>query len=152
MLWEGLKQKERQKIKQTDGLLDDISSSLPAILRAVKLQKRAASIGFDWPNKEPVINKIEEELNELKIELKEVENQLRIQDEMGDLLFSCVNLSRHSGVDPEIALRHANHKFVRRFKFIEGQLSVQNKSLADTSLEDMEMLWQEAKMNEKKSS
>ena len=153
--WEAIKQQERDEkasknpeSSDTPGLLDDIPSVLPALQRAEKLQKRASTVGFDWPETEQVIDKIEEEIAELREALKQG-NQAYIQDEMGDVLFAMTNLARHINVKSEIALRGTNEKFIRRFSFIEKNLQQHGKNLEDATLEEMEALWQEAKAFEK---
>ena len=118
---------------------------LPALLRAKKLQKRAARIGFDWPEAANVLDKLQEEARELTQASKSLE-QKAIEEEFGDLLFVMVNLGRHLGVEPETALREANAKFERRFRFVEDQSA---KSGVTGDLEAMEALWQKAKILEK---
>lgn len=147
--WEQIKQQERDE-KATDigsptGILDDISKVMPAIMRAEKLQRRAATVGFDWQTLEPVVAKIEEELAELKEEIKTQSDAGRLSDELGDLLFSCVNLARHINVEPESALRSTNRKFESRFRFIETQLKEKGLTLQEASLDEMDTLWREAK-------
>ena len=141
--WEAIKADERVKKNQT-GILDDVALNLPALVRSLKLQKRAARVGFDWPTVSKVLQKIEEETKEL-VEAKEFESQERINEEFGDLMFSIVNLGRHLKVDPEEALKKTNTKFITRFKFIEDEIKSQGRDLEDTSLEEMEKLWQRAK-------
>ena len=141
--WEAIKADERVKKNQT-GILDDVALNLPALVRSLKLQKRAARVGFDWPTVSKVLKKVEEETKEL-VEAKEFESQERIKEEFGDLMFSIVNLGRHLKVDPEEALKKANKKFITRFKFIEDEIKSQGRNLEDTSLEEMEQLWQSAK-------
>ena len=141
--WEAIKADERVKKNQT-GILDDVAINLPALVRSLKLQKRAARVGFDWPMISKVLKKVEEETKEL-VEAKEFESQERIKEEFGDLMFSIVNLGRHLKVDPEEALKKANKKFITRFKFIEDEIKSQGRNLEDTSLEEMEQLWQSAK-------
>ena len=156
--WEIIKQQERD-VKSASltpnsdldiGLLDDIPSALPALQRAEKLQKRAATVGFDWPETLQVLDKIEEEIAELREALLEG-NQAHIQDEMGDVLFAMTNLSRHINVKSEMALRGTNEKFIRRFSYIETTLKSQGRSLEEASLDEMEVLWQAAKLTEKSS-
>jgi MazG family protein len=140
--WEAQKAEERAAKGQT-GLLDDVPAGLPGLTRAVKLQKRAARIGFDWKNPRDVLDKITEETEEL-VEAVESGNDDKVEDEFGDLLFVIANLSRHLNVDPEAALRRANEKFSRRFRHIEKRLSGSGR-LGKASLEEMEELWVEAK-------
>ena len=141
--WESIKAEERAKKNQT-GILDDVALNLPALVRSLKLQKRAARVGFDWPDISQVLDKIDEETKEL-IEAKKTESQERISEEFGDLLFSIVNLGRHLKVDPEEALKQTNRKFITRFNFVESSIRSQGKKIEDTSLEEMEALWQQAK-------
>tara|TARA_B100001287_G_C22626710_1_gene502896 strand:- start:414 stop:1247 length:834 start_codon:yes stop_codon:yes gene_type:complete len=141
--WEAIKADERVKKNQT-GILDDVALNLPALVRSLKLQKRAARVGFDWPTVSKVLQKIEEETKEL-VEAKEFESQERINEEFGDLMFSIVNLGRHLKVDPEEALKKTNIKFITRFQFIEDEIKSEGRDLEDTSLEEMEKLWQRAK-------
>lgn len=146
--WEALKKEER-KSKEQHGLLDDIPHALPSLMRAYKLQKRAATVGFDWPDKEPVFAKIAEELDEVR-EAVEQKGQDALHEEIGDLLFVCTNLARHCKVKPEEALRDANRKFERRFRYIEQALASEGKKLEDQSLAILDALWDEAKQAEKK--
>jgi MazG family protein len=128
------------------GALDGVARALPALLRAEKIQKRAARVGFDWKRTDPVIDKIEEELGELRAELAAGEiDQARLTEELGDVLFAVANLARHCKVDPEAALRATNDKFERRFRHIERRLAEAGRKPADASLDEMEALWQEAK-------
>jgi ATP diphosphatase len=146
--WEARKAAERAKKGGAEpaGALDGVARALPALLRAEKIQKRAARVGFDWATIGPVIDKIEEELRELRIELKAGKtDQERITDELGDVLFAVANLARHCKVDPEAALRSTNDKFEKRFRYIEKQLALQGRKPAEASLDEMEALWQEAK-------
>ena len=118
-------------------------------MRAEKLQKRAARVGFDWPEVSFVLDKIEEELGELRSAIAGKESKDRLADELGDILFGYANVARHLGVDPEDALRRCNDKFTRRFGFIERELRKSGRETADASLEEMEALWQAAKKDEK---
>jgi ATP diphosphatase len=145
--WEARKAAERRKKgAEHAGALDGVARSLPALLRAEKIQKRAARVGFDWKTIGPVIDKIEEELGELRREIDAARTDpARITDELGDVLFAVANLARHCKVDPEAALRSTNDKFERRFRYIEQHLAAQGRKPADATLEEMEALWQEAK-------
>ncbi|MDP1750565.1 MAG: nucleoside triphosphate pyrophosphohydrolase [Reyranella sp.] len=146
--WEARKAAERaaKQTAEPAGALDGIARALPALLRAEKIQKRAARVGFDWKETAPVIDKIEEELGELRIEIKAgTVDQARLTDELGDVLFAVANLARHCKVDPEAALRATNDKFERRFGYIERRLADQGRKPADATLDEMEALWQEAK-------
>ena len=141
--WEAVKAAERAGRAQT-GVLEDVALNLPALMRAEKLQKRAARVGFDWPEIGQVLAKIAEEAGELA-EARDTLPQDRIAEEMGDLLFVMANLARHLKVDPEVALRGANAKFSRRFAFIEAELARQGRSCDDSDLEEMDALWDRAK-------
>jgi len=148
--WEARKAAERAARKdgavEPAGALDGVARALPALLRAEKIQKRAARVGFDWKQTGPVIDKIEEELGELRAELAAgTVDQARLADELGDVLFAVANLARHCKVDPEAALRATNDKFERRFRYIERRLAEAGRKPVDASLEEMEALWQEAK-------
>jgi nucleoside triphosphate diphosphatase len=146
--WEARKAAERAA-KQTvepAGALSGVARALPALLRAEKIQKRAARVGFDWKETAPVIDKIEEELGELRAEITAgTVDQARLTDELGDVLFAVANLARHCKVDPEAALRATNDKFERRFGYIERRLAEQGRKPAEATLVEMETLWQEAK-------
>jgi ATP diphosphatase len=130
------------------GLLDDIPLALPALSRAVKLQNKASSVGFDWNDIRLVLDKIREETGEIEAALDSGEPDA-IEDEIGDLLFAAANLARHAGVDPESAVRRANAKFERRFRFIEQELARQGVAPGTASLADMDALWNAAKSGEK---
>ncbi len=148
--WEDLKATERAAKAGTGeapSVLAGLPAALPALLRAAKLQKRAARTGFDWPDAAPVFAKIEEELAEIKAELPGGDRG-RIEDEIGDLLFTCVNLARHLGIDPETALRRGNAKFERRFGVVEATLRARGTSPAEAGLDAMEAIWTEAKARE----
>ncbi len=151
LAWETIKRKERRdrgKLVKKTGILDDIPVALPALLQAEKIQSRAARHGFDWPEVEPVFDKVEEELEELK-EAWQSGDQDHIREEIGDLLFVAVNLARHVGVHPETALRESNQKFSRRFRYIEKCLEKQGKTVAETPLADLDALWDKAKRSGK---
>lgn len=151
--WELIKNAEREK-KATAGnvsvavsLMDDVPASLPAMDRARKLQKRAASIGFDWEGHQPVLIKLREEIVELEHEIA-TGNQEKMIAEFGDVLFTCANLARHLGVDPETALRASNRKFEARFRRLETQAAATSGSLATLSNEEMNVLWDAIKKTE----
>ena len=151
--WESLKADERaQKAKKSGGgdvsALDDVPVALPALTRAEKLQKRAARVGFDWASVGPVLEKIEEEIGELKAEMAGNGNPGRLADEMGDVLFSCVNLARHLKVDPEFALRSTNAKFETRFRRVEDSIRKDGVDGRDVGIEDYERRWQAAKTDQ----
>ena len=148
-LWEEIKKAERTA-KGENSILADIPVSMPPMQRAIKLQKRAANVGFDWPNIAQIIEKLNEEVVELTVELETTpRNKERLTDEVGDLLFVAVNLARKAGVDPETALIGCNKKFENRFSYIEQQINLKNNSLSCSTLEEMELLWQEAKLIER---
>lgn len=142
--WEAIKKQERSG-KGESGDLDDIPLALPALSRALKLQKRAANTGFDWSQVDAVIAKVKEEIAELEIEIGRG-NAEGIEDELGDLLFSCVNLARHLSTDPEKALARSNRKFKRRFEAMEAAAGA-NK-FSQLSLDEMESLWVQVKLSE----
>ncbi|MDF2178341.1 nucleoside triphosphate pyrophosphohydrolase [Aliiglaciecola sp. CAU 1673] len=146
--WEAEKAKERQD-KLSEGiasLLDNIPQTLPALKRAAKLQKRCATVGFDWPDTDGVFDKIQEEILEVKVELNKPHlDEQALEEELGDLLFATVNLARKLKKDPETLLRRANNKFEKRFRQVEDHIHKQGKQLADCSLEEMERVWQRVK-------
>lgn len=142
--WEKLKEKERGKKKDGKGLLDGVPLALPALSQAQEYQDRAARVGFDWPEIEGVLEKIAEEVEEVK----RATNEKELAAEIGDLLFALVNLARWKKVDAESALRETNMKFKKRFTYIEQGAKKQRRDLSDLSLDEMESLWQEAKKKE----
>ncbi|HEV2561107.1 MAG TPA: nucleoside triphosphate pyrophosphohydrolase [Rhizomicrobium sp.] len=144
--WEDHKAAERAE--KASGLLDDVPRALPALLRALKLQKRAASVGFDWDSAPKVVEKIAEEAREIVEAQAAGASAAKLEEEVGDLLFAAANLARHLKVDPESALRAANEKFARRFRFIEKTLAARGSSPAAASLDEMEAIWQAAKKEE----
>jgi ATP diphosphatase len=131
------------------GLLADIPAGFPALLRALKLQSKAATVGFDWGAVAPILGKIREETEEAACAVESGE-KAQIEDEIGDLLFAVVNLARHCRIDPDVALRGTNLKFERRFAAIEAALAAREKTPADSTLEEMDALWTEAKAAERK--
>jgi len=141
--WEKIKSAERAA-KAESGVLDGVALGLPALTRALKLQKRAARVGFDWPSTAEVVAKIVEEANEL-VEARDELGPDEIAEEYGDLMFVMVNLGRHLGLDAEACLRAANGKFTRRFKFIEAELAKAGKRPANSDLAEMDALWDAAK-------
>lgn len=147
--WETIKAAERAS-KAQQGVLDGVAIGLPALLRAVKLQKRAARVGFDWPDIGMVLDKITEEAQEVA-EARDTLGQDEIREEIGDLLFVVANLARHLDVEPEEALRHANAKFERRFKGIERRLDEIGKTPEQSSLEEMDAFWEAEKASERAS-
>ncbi len=147
--WENLKAKERQeKIKNDKSILADVAITLPALSRAWKLSKRAARVGFDWPNTDEIFKKLDEEVRETKEAIEESDVS-HISEEIGDCLFVLVNLARKFDIDPETSLRNTNLKFERRFRTIETALEKQGKEPKDASLDEMEKLWLEAKLSER---
>ena len=150
--WEADKAVERDQKATKEGrrpsALDGVIVGLPALTRALKLQKRAAWVGFDWDRPAPILDKIEEEVGELRTELANGAADTRVKDEIGDLLFATVNLARRLDIDPDAALRHANAKFERRFRSVEDRLAAAKKTTKEASLEEMEAHWQAAKAEE----
>ncbi|KJH81036.1 nucleoside triphosphate pyrophosphohydrolase [Pseudomonas sp. KSR10] len=152
--WEEIKAEERAEKSAAPeqlSLLDDVPNALPALSRAAKLQKRTAQVGFDWPDALPVVDKVREELDEVLEAMSENDPEA-IAEEIGDLLFVVVNLARHLKVDPENALRAANGKFERRFRFIEQALRDSGRAIENCDLETLDALWGEAKKAERSSS
>lgn len=149
--WDEIKAEERAAKGNASqiSILDDVPLALPALARAVKLQARAARVGFDWPSTAEVIDKLNEEMLELSEELAKGGEHDRIEDELGDLLFVYANLARHLKVDPEAALRRANAKFRRRFSRIEEKLAARGSTPEQSTLEEMDVLWNEAKREER---
>lgn len=148
--WEAIKAAERAG-KEQKGTLDGVAVGLPALLRAFKLQKRAARVGFDWPSAMNVLAKIAEESAEL-VEAKEELPHDKVEEEFGDLLFVMANLGRHLGVEPEAALRRANAKFTRRFEAVEAKLAAMGKTPSDSDLAEMDALWDAVKEDERRSA
>ena len=150
--WESLKAEERaERAVNAPSVLDDVPRTLPALSRAAKLSKRAARVGFDWPDARGVIAKIREELAEVE-EALAAGDQQHAQEEVGDLLFAVTNLARTLNAAPEQCLRATNAKFERRFRFVERELSAAQRPLAEASLDEMESHWQAAKAEEKQST
>jgi nucleoside triphosphate diphosphatase len=154
-MWQRIKAEEKAErgAGAASSLLDDVPLALPALSRAVKLQKRAAEVGFDWPSLGPVLAKAEEEMGELKAAIADSQGEKnqtqRVVEEFGDLLFVMANIARHLRIDPEAALRGANGKFMRRFRSIEAALAKEGRKPEDATLEEMDELWDEAKAAEK---
>jgi MazG family protein len=150
--WERIKDAEKaQESKGAAGVLDDVPIGLPALTRAVKLQQKAASVGFDWPSRREVLDKIKEELDELDAALAAptaARHQEAVAEEMGDLLFVMANLARHLKLEPETVLRQANAKFVRRFAQVERKLAAVGKTPQQSDLAEMDRLWDEVKAAE----
>ena len=145
--WEAIKAQERAS-KAQQGTLDGVAVGLPALLRAYKLQKRAARVGFDWPAIDNVIDKIAEEAAELK-EARDTLTQTEVEEEFGDLLFVMANLGRHLGIEPEAALRAANAKFIKRFQGVEAKLAERGKRPEESDLEEMDALWDAVKLEQR---
>ena len=150
--WEKHKERERHakasEQQREVSVLDNIPLALPGLMRAMKLQRRAARLGFDWPDIAPVLNKIEEELAEVREVLAQGGERDKLLHEVGDLLFACVNLGRHAGIEPEVAMRSVNSRFETRFRRVEALAREQNQTLAEMSLEEMDKLWDQAKAEE----
>ena len=144
MNWELTKQKEKNR----DSVLDGIPIALPALLRARRIQEKAAGVGFDWDKKDQVFNKIEEEVGELKEALN---SNNGIEEELGDVLFSVVNLSRHLNLNPEKTLKLSIEKFSKRFKRIEKDLKNKNIQMQNLSLKELDAIWKKNKLSDKKS-
>ena len=151
--WEAIKEIEReekrkkggkQAVQGVESILDDVPRALPAMERARKLQKRAAQVGFDWAEVAPVLEKLKEEVAEFEEALDSGDLE-RMSDELGDVLFATINLARHSKIEPEVALRSTNRRFERRFKWIEAALYKQDKVFKDAKLEELDVLWGQAK-------
>src|SRR5947208_4519922 len=145
--WEEIKAQERGKIEKPTTLLGGIAPALPALLRAYHIGVRAASVGFDWTAPGDIVDKIQEEVDELRevVSADDAVDQARAEEEMGDLLFSIANLSRKLGIEPETALRKANDKFTRRFGTLEKAVAESGRAIKDMTLEEMEAEWQRAK-------
>ncbi len=154
--WEAHKAAERRSRARDEGrpagVLDDVPLGLPALMRAEKLQKRAARVGFDWPKAAQVLDKIAEEMAELGAAMSAGAPAAELEDEVGDLLFAGANLARHLGIDPEAALGGCNAKFERRFAHIEAALAAAGRSLEAASLDEMEALWRQAKLKERENA
>jgi nucleoside triphosphate diphosphatase len=154
-MWDKIKAEEKAERRERraalqlesaepSGFLDDIPQGFPSLMRALKLQQKAAKVGFDWSQALPILDKIEEEIAELRHEIS-VGDQQKTEEEYGDLLFAMVNLGRHLKLEPESALRGTNEKFRTRFHYIERKLTERQQSLEDATLDEMEALWNEAK-------
>lgn len=144
--WEKIKQEEKGE-EGAGSVLDGLPAGMPALLRAYRIQEKVARINFDWDDVKAVLEKVGEEIGEVRRAL-EHGDRAKIEEEMGDLLFSLVNLSRHLNVPPEDALRRSNDKFIRRFRFIEAALELKGESLEKATFEELDALWDEAKRRE----
>jgi MazG family protein len=149
--WEEMKAKERAETgkEESPRTLDGLPLALPALVRAIKLQRRAARVGFDWPDTSDVLAKLNEEMLELAHEVEANRDSPKVQEELGDLLFVYANLARHLDIDAEEALRSANSKFERRFQYIEDRLAEDSRTPAQSSLEEMDKLWNEIRQKDK---
>jgi len=152
--WDRIKAQEKGDEASTGSLLDEVPTALPALTRAIKLQNKAAKVGFDWPSLSPVLAKLKEELAELEDAIAKSaagsETSARaIDEELGDLLFVVANLARHLKLDPEASLRAANQKFVGRFRYIEERLAADGRTPSDSDLAEMDALWDDAKAKER---
>ena len=143
--WEEIKAREQRAAGEKRSLLKGVPRSMPSLLRAHEIGTRVAAVGFDWPTSREVIEKIEEEVAELRQTLEADEGPARLEEEMGDLLFAMANLARKLGIEPESALRKANEKFSARFEAVEREFDAQGRSLSDATLEQMEEVWQTVK-------
>src|SRR5688572_3592179 len=153
--WETMKAEERRaagkKEDARNSLLDGVSSKAPALMEAHQLSTKAARVGFDWRNVDEIFDKLQEEIEELRVairnhsDVKDEANHARVREEIGDLLFAATNIARHLQVEPEAALKLTNRKFRRRFRHIENALDEQGKTFDSTSIDEMENLWQQAK-------
>ena len=137
--WENIKLKEGKS-----SVLQGVPKSLPALVKATRIQEKVAGVGFDWEKPEQVFAKIEEELNELRDEVR-TNNQQAIEAEFGDVLFSLINYARFLGVNPENALERTNKKFIKRFQYLEQQAKLKKRTLSDMSLSEMDVIWEEVK-------
>lgn len=140
--WESLKKNEQSSKKS---LLDGIPKALPSLVKSMRIQDKAAATGFDWENKDQVWEKVKEEVHEFENNIRYTDDTQQKEDELGDLLFSLLNFSRFEGLDPDKALERTNQKFMERFKWMEEQASIENRSLKEMNIEEMENLWQKAK-------
>ena len=148
--WDAIKRREREAAGEEDrSALAGIARGLPEWQRATKLQKRAAKVGFDWPDVDPVFDKLHEEIDEVRAEFVAGADPARLTDEIGDVLFVCTNLARHAHVEVSTALRQANAKFERRFRRLEAIAAEAGETLQGQSLEQQEYLWQQAKREER---
>ena len=145
-LWEAIKEDEKKNIKPSS-IFEDIPNSMPPSLRAERIQKKASKKGFDWNNPHEVIAKIDEEIEELKVAIAN-QDKNNIEEEMGDLLFTVINLGRHLDIDTNEALSRSNKKFVNRFHALEEKLQSANQKIENTSLEELEKIWVKIKSNE----
>ena len=139
--WEKIKKKE----KQYKNVLENIPKSLPPVTKSMRIQKKVRAVGFDWDNREQVMEKFEEEIIEMKNEIRKVNNIEKIKDEIGDVFFSLINYSRFIGIDPEEALEKTNTKFIKRFKYLENTVKKEGKDLMKMNLSEMNKYWNKSK-------
>ena len=139
--WEKLKMKENSEYKP---VLSGVPSSMPAIIKANRIQEKVRGVGFDWEEKEQIWDKVQEELSELREEIEKLDTE-KIEAELGDVMFSIINASRLYGIDPEAALEKTNRKFIKRFKYLEKETLAKGRSLHDMTLDEMNVIWEEAK-------
>jgi XTP/dITP diphosphohydrolase len=138
--WEQIKLKEGNK-----SVLSGVAKGTPSLVKALRMQEKAAQVGFDWPTAKEVWNKVDEELAELKAEFNQPNNDQKIENELGDFLFALVNLARKYNINPDDALEKTNHKFLNRFQYIEEQAKLNDRQLKDMTLDEMDVYWNEAK-------
>jgi XTP/dITP diphosphohydrolase len=138
--WEQIKLKEGNK-----SVLSGVAKGTPSLVKAYRMQEKAAQVGFDWPTAKEVWAKVDEELAELKEEFDKPDNKLKTEDELGDFLFALINLARKSDINPDDALENTNRKFIKRFSYIEQKAAEQNRVLTSMTLDEMDALWNEAK-------
>lgn len=150
--WEDTKAQERAEKGQNESALDGVATALPALIRAEKLSKRAARVGFEWPSVDQVFDDIQEEIDEVKEEITQGSDIDRLEDEVGDILFCVANLARTLNVDPESALRRTNDKFSRRFKAVEDSFKAEGRALPDCTVDEMNARWDRIKEIEKAGS
>lgn len=143
--WEKIKQTEK---KEKTGVLSGVPASLPSVIKAYRVQEKAAAVGFDWDNISDVIKKVKEELQEFLEEAQHPDNKEKIENELGDVLFSLINLARFLKINPDNALEKTNQKFIKRFQYIENKLTEEGKNFSDVTLQEMETYWQESKLKE----
>ena len=144
--WEKIKKEEKQN-QGRESILDSLPPNMPALLRAYRIQQKVARVSFDWNNVQEVLLKVREEIDELSTAIKQA-NKENIEEEIGDLLFSIVNLARHLNLPPEDALRRTNDKFIRRFQYIEASLELQGENIERATFDELNNLWEEAKLKE----
>lgn len=155
-LWQKIKQSEKAGQPRPKSVLDQAKKSLPALMRAQDLQKKAAKTGFDWPDAEAVLQKVQEEAGELALEIAKrnagADNATALEEEFGDLLFVLVNLARHGKIDAQLAMLRANAKFERRFKQMEVLIAAEQKDLGSLTLSEMDAFWDQVKAHEKSAN